>query len=54
MGGPSTLDQVEPFLLELFGDNDLISVPFPSVLQKFVAEKIARKRTPDIHQNMQK
>jgi ferrochelatase len=48
MGGPSTLDQVEPFLLELFGDNDLISVPFPSVLQKFVAEKIARKRTPDI------
>lgn len=48
MGGPASLDDVRPFLRSLFSDNDLIDIPFPSLLQSFVARKIADKRTPDI------
>lgn len=48
MGGPASLDDVGPFLLNLFSDNDLIDIPFPSLLQDFVARKITEKRTPGI------
>lgn len=45
MGGPASLEDVNPFLQELFSDNDIIDMPGPALLQNFVAEKIARKRT---------
>jgi hypothetical protein len=28
LGGPATLDDVEPFLLELFADREIIQLPF--------------------------
>jgi ferrochelatase len=44
MGGPSTLDEVGPFLSRLFADGDLIPLPF----QSMIAPWIARRRTPKI------
>ncbi|KAG8956113.1 ferrochelatase hem15 [Tulasnella sp. 419] len=46
MGGPSTLDEVQFFLTNLFSDPDLIPLP----LQKFSAPIIAKRRTPRIVQ----
>ena len=46
MGGPDCLEDVEPFLFELFSDRQIIRLsPFP-FLQKFIARRIARKRAP--------
>ncbi|KAL2919572.1 ferrochelatase hem15 [Polyrhizophydium stewartii] len=44
MGGPHTLQEVEPFLFRLFSDKDLIPIPFQSQL----APWIAKRRTPKI------
>lgn len=44
MGGPATLDEVGPFLSNLFHDGDLIPIP----AQKQIAPWIAKRRTPSI------
>jgi protoporphyrin/coproporphyrin ferrochelatase len=44
LGGPATLDQVEPFLLDLFADREIIQLPFQNWLGPF----IARRRTPKV------
>lgn len=44
MGGPSTLDEVQPFLTRLFLDRDLMRLP----LQSQLGPLIARRRTPKI------
>src|SRR5215207_10185544 len=44
LGGPATLDDVEPFLLELFGDREIIQLPF----QRWLGPFIARRRTPKV------
>jgi protoporphyrin/coproporphyrin ferrochelatase len=44
LGGPATLDQVEPFLLELFADREIIQLPF----QRWLGPFIARRRTPKV------
>ncbi|KAL5031935.1 hypothetical protein BDV3_000053 [Batrachochytrium dendrobatidis] len=44
MGGPHTLQEVEPFLFRLFSDKDLIPLPFQSQLAPF----ISKRRTPKI------
>lgn len=44
MGGPSTLDEVEPFLTRLFLDRDLMRLP----LQSRLAPLIAKRRTPKV------
>jgi ferrochelatase len=41
LGGPATLDDVEPFLLELFADREIIQLPF----QRWLGPFIARRRT---------
>lgn len=46
LGGPMNLDQVEPFLVALFGDRDLIRLPCPAWLQPPFARLIARLRAP--------
>jgi ferrochelatase len=46
MGGPSTVEETHDFLKNLFSDNDLIPLPFQSVLAPY----IARRRTPMIEQ----
>ncbi|MBD3334583.1 MAG: ferrochelatase [Candidatus Eisenbacteria bacterium] len=48
MGGPWSLDDVRPFLLELFNDRDIIAFPGGPALQKYWASMIARFRTPKV------
>ncbi len=50
MGGPGLSSEVPEFLTELFQDNDLLDLPFPGLLQNFVAEKIVRKRSGAVAQ----
>ena len=44
LGGPDKLENVEPFLFNLFNDPAIISLP--RILRKFVAKIISKKRTP--------
>lgn len=44
MGGPSTLEEVNPFLTRLFLDRDLMRLP----LQSHLGPLIARRRTPKV------
>ncbi|HEU5169784.1 MAG TPA: ferrochelatase [Gemmatimonadales bacterium] len=44
LGGPATLEDVEPFLLELFADREIIQLPFQDWLGPF----IARRRAPKV------
>jgi ferrochelatase len=44
LGGPATLDDVEPFLLELFADREIIQLP----LQRWLGPFIARRRSPKV------
>lgn len=50
MGGPDSLDAVEPFLLNLFTDRDIIKIG-PRFLQPFIARMIVRKRAPRVREN---
>jgi ferrochelatase len=43
LGGPATLDEVEPFLLRLFADKEIIQLPFQGWLGKFIATRRAPK-----------
>jgi ferrochelatase len=45
MGGPDSLEAVEPFLHNLFSDRDIIKIG-PAFLQPFIARKIVKKRAP--------
>jgi ferrochelatase len=44
MGGPASLDAVEPFLFNLFRDNDLIPLPLGFLWQKRFAKMVSRTR----------
>ena len=41
LGGPKTLDDVEPFLLRLFADRELLQLPWQDVLGKVIAKRRA-------------
>lgn len=45
MGGPDSLDNVRPFLFNLFSDREIIRLG-PAFLQKFLAWIISRRRAP--------
>src|SRR5512137_1141466 len=45
MGGPDTIDAVEPFLVNLFSDRDIIRIG-PAFLQPMIARFIASRRAP--------
>lgn len=45
MGGPDSLEAVEPFLYNLFSDRDIIKIG-PAFLQPFIARMIVRRRAP--------
>src|SRR5687768_11779403 len=47
LGGPADLDQVEPFLLELFADREIIQLP----LQDWLGPFIARRRAPKVRRH---
>lgn len=44
LGGPTTLEEVEPFLLRLFSDREIIPLPFQAALGGW----IARRRAPKV------
>ncbi len=61
MGGPHSLDQVHPFLLNLFSDKDLIPLPAQKFLSPWFAFqlfskqfRIAKRRTPSIIEQYRK
>ena len=45
LGGPDRLEDVEPFLYNLFSDRQIIRLG-PWFMQKFIARRIAKKRAP--------
>jgi protoporphyrin/coproporphyrin ferrochelatase len=49
LGGPQDLDQVQPFLLELFADREIIQLPF----QRWTGPRLARRRTKGVQKNYQ-
>jgi ferrochelatase len=50
MGGPDSLDAVEPFLLNLFTDRDIIKIG-PAFLQPLIARFIVKRRSPRVEEN---
>ena len=50
LGGPETLDQVEPFLLALFDDREIIKLP----VQSSLGPVIAKRRAPRVRENYRK
>ena len=45
MGGPDSIDSVEPFLVNLFSDREIIRIG-PAFLQPLIARFIAGRRAP--------
>lgn len=53
MGGPDSLDGVEPFLINLFSDRDIVRLG-PAFLQPLIARWIARRRAPKVEAQYEK
>jgi ferrochelatase len=47
LGGPDSLEAVEPFLFNLFSDPDIFKFPLGFITQKWFARKISRRRAPE-------
>ena len=47
MGGPDSLEAVEPYLINIFSDPDIVDIPFPGFLRKRFARWLAEKRSPE-------
>lgn len=54
LGGPESLDAVEPFLFNLFSDPEIIKLPLSFIFQKKFARMISRKRGPEVRENYAK
>jgi ferrochelatase len=50
LGGPDSLDAVEPFLFNLFSDPDIIDFPLALLFRKRLAKLISSKRHPRIQE----
>ena len=48
LGGPDSLDAVEPFLINLFSDPYLIRLPLRGAPRRWFARWVARKRAPHV------
>ena len=52
LGGPDSLESVEPFLFNLFSDPDILPIPLVGgLLRKPLARYIARKRSPHVSEH---
>jgi protoporphyrin/coproporphyrin ferrochelatase len=51
LGGPGDLDAVEPFLVNLFSDREIIRLPLGARLQPLLARVIAKLRGPSVRRN---
>ncbi len=54
LGGPDSLEAVEPFLFNLFNDPDIINFPFSFLFRKKLAKLISTKRAPKIQEQYKK
>lgn len=54
LGGPDSLDAVEPFLYNLFSDPEIINFPLSFLFRKKLAKIISGKRAPKIQQQYDK
>lgn len=48
LGGPDSLEAVEPFLFNLFSDPDIIPLPFGKLLRKPLARFISSRRSKEV------
>ena len=48
LGGPDSLEAVEPFLFNLFSDPDIIDFPFSFLFRKRLAKIISTRRAPGV------
>ncbi|MCB0834544.1 MAG: ferrochelatase, partial [Bacteroidetes bacterium] len=48
LGGPDSLEAVEPFLYNLFCDPDIIDLPLAFLFRKRLARLISSKRAPKV------
>ena len=51
LGGPSDLSEVEPFLVRLFSDREIIELPGGAALQPLMARIIAKMRGRSVRDN---
>src|SRR5262245_63966529 len=51
LGGPDDLASVEPFLVNLFQDRDIIQLPGGPALQPWMARLVAKMRGPSVRNN---
>lgn len=51
LGGPDKLEDVEPFLFNIFSDRDVIQLPLGWLWQKRFARSVAKKRAPESREN---
>ncbi len=54
LGGPDSLDAVEPFLFNLFNDPEIINFPLSFLFRKRLAKLISSKRAPSIQKQYDK
>ena len=54
LGGPDSLDGVEPFLYELFSDPDIIDFPFARLARPALARLIASRRTRHVREHYER
>jgi ferrochelatase len=51
LGGPDDLESVEPFLVNLFSDREIIELPLGAAVQPAFARVIAKLRGPSVRRN---
>lgn len=54
LGGPDSLDAVEPFLYNLFSDPDIINFPLSFLFRERLAKLISSKRAPRVQEQYKK
>ena len=54
LGAPESLDDIKPFLSNLFNDPDIIDLPMGKILRPILAWNITRKRLPESMQIYEK
>ncbi len=54
LGGPDSLDAVEPFLFNLFNDPEIINFPLSFLFRKRLAKLISSRRAPSIQEQYKK
>jgi ferrochelatase len=54
LGGPDTLDAVEPFLNNLFNDPDIIDFPGSFLIRRWLAKQISTRRAPKVAEQYKK